>query len=99
MNEITPAKPIPPDHRTAARGMLPTEQTKLSTAMIGPTRAFSTSLIRARARAVMKRALKKLLPKLSDEPGQQEPERDLLAEHRPVVAEVVGDVRPRGRLT
>ena len=41
MNASTPAKLIPPDHSTAASGTLPTEQTKLSTAMIGPTIAFS----------------------------------------------------------
>ena len=39
MNAITPAKLMPPDQRTAARGMLPTEQTKLSIAMTGPMNA------------------------------------------------------------
>ena len=43
MNAITPPKPIPPDHRTAARGTLPTEQTKLRIATIGPTITFSSS--------------------------------------------------------
>jgi len=36
MNAITPAKLMPPDHRTAASGMLPTEQTKLSAATKRP---------------------------------------------------------------
>src|SRR5438105_4905622 len=43
MNEITPPKEIPLDHSRLASGMLPTEQTNESTAMIGPTIAFSTS--------------------------------------------------------
>jgi len=34
---ITPPKLIPPFHSTTASGMLPTEQTKLSIAIIGPT--------------------------------------------------------------
>ena len=37
MNEITPPKLIPPFQSTAARGTLPTEQTKLSIEMSGPT--------------------------------------------------------------
>jgi hypothetical protein len=41
-NESTPAKLIPPDHRTAASGTLPTEQTKLSAAINGPTTTFSS---------------------------------------------------------
>ena len=41
MKAITPAKLIPPDQSTAASGTLPTEQTKLSTAMSGPTITFS----------------------------------------------------------
>ncbi len=32
---------MPPDHSTAASGTLPIEQTKLSTAISGPTRTFS----------------------------------------------------------
>jgi hypothetical protein len=32
---------MPPDHSTAASGTLPTEQTKLSTAMSEPTITFS----------------------------------------------------------
>ena len=47
MNAITPAKLMPPDHSTAASGTLPTEQTKLSTAMSGPTITFSSVLQRA----------------------------------------------------
>ena len=38
---ITPPKEIPPDHRAAASGTLPMEQTQLITAISGPTRAFS----------------------------------------------------------
>ena len=49
MNAITPAKLIPPDHSTAASGTLPTEHTKLSTAMIGPTSAFSMQLHASRS--------------------------------------------------
>ena len=41
MNAITPEKEMPPDHRTAASGTLPTEQTKLITAMKGPMTTFS----------------------------------------------------------
>src|SRR5260370_10490424 len=37
INAITPPKLIPPFQRTAASGMLPTEQTKESTATNGPT--------------------------------------------------------------
>src|ERR1700733_12876491 len=37
MNETTPPKLIPPFHSTAASGTLPIEQTKLTTATIGPT--------------------------------------------------------------
>ena len=36
-NEITPPKLIPPFQRTAASGTFPTEQTKLSMEMMGPT--------------------------------------------------------------
>ena len=36
MKEMTPPKLMPPFHSTAASGTLPIEQTKLSTAMIGP---------------------------------------------------------------
>src|SRR6266568_3882467 len=37
MNATTPPKLIPPFHNTAARGTLPIEHTKLTTATIGPT--------------------------------------------------------------
>ena len=88
----TPAKLIPPDHRTAASGTLPTEQTKLSTAMIGPTITFSivgTAPARCRGTGV-----EEAVAELGDEPGEQEAERDLLPQHLPVAAEVVRDVRP-----
>jgi hypothetical protein len=39
MKAITPAKLMPPLHSTAASGTLPTEQTKLRTAMTGPIKA------------------------------------------------------------
>ena len=39
MNAITPAKLMPPLQSTAASGTLPTEQTKLSTAISGPMNA------------------------------------------------------------
>src|SRR5258707_15758648 len=38
----TPRKLIPPPHRTAARGTLPTEQTKEITATIGPINGPTT---------------------------------------------------------
>ncbi len=41
MKAITPPNEIPPDHSAAARGTLPIEHTQLTTAMSGPTRAFS----------------------------------------------------------
>ena len=47
MNAITPAKLIPPDQSTAARGTLPTEQTKLRTATSGPTMTFSIAWTRS----------------------------------------------------
>ena len=37
MNAITPPNEMPPDHSTAASGTFPIEQTKLSTAITGPT--------------------------------------------------------------
>src|SRR5215218_4180203 len=40
MKAMTPANEIPPAQRTAASGMLPIEQTKLSTAISGPTRTL-----------------------------------------------------------
>ncbi len=43
MKAITPPKVMPPRHRTAARGTLPTEQTKLTTATSGPISAPHTS--------------------------------------------------------
>ena len=58
-NETTPAKPMPPDQSTAARGTLPTEQTKLSTAIRGPDESVLEELEGAGA-PVRKRAWKKL---------------------------------------
>ena len=96
MNAITPAKLIPPDQSTAARGALPTEQTKLSTAMIGPTITFSIVLISGGA-SWMKRRVEEVVAQQADEAGEQEADRDLLPEHLPVAAEVVGDVGPGAR--
>ena len=97
MKAITPAKEMPPDQRTAASGTLPTEQTKLSTAISGPTMTFSSDPS-ARGASSMKQAVEEVVAQQADEPGEQEAERDLLPEHLPVAAEVVGDVRPgRGR--
>ena len=39
--------------------------------------------------------LEEPVAELGDEPGEQEPDRDLLVEHLPIAAEVVRDVRPR----
>jgi len=39
IKEITPAKLMPPFHKTAASGTLPMEQTKESSETIGPTKA------------------------------------------------------------
>ena len=44
MKAMTPPKEMPPDHSAAARGTLPIEQTQLTTAMSGPTSAFSTTV-------------------------------------------------------
>ena len=51
---------------------------------------------RERRRGVREeQVLEEAVAELGDEPGEQEPDRDLLPEHLPVAAEVVGDVRPR----
>ena len=50
MKATTPAKLIPPDQSTAASGTLPTEQTKLSTAINGPTMTFSSVCSKRRER-------------------------------------------------
>jgi hypothetical protein len=42
MKLTTPPKLMPPCHRAAAMGTLPTEHTKLTKAMNGPTTTFST---------------------------------------------------------
>src|SRR5436190_597521 len=61
MNATTPPKEIPPDHRTAASGTFPIEQTKLSTAITGP--AITFSIVRTAAGAsVTNSPLKKSLP-------------------------------------
>ena len=94
MNAITPANEIPPDHSTAASGTLPTEQTKLRTAITGPTNTFSivwTSL----GRVLEEEGVEEVVAEQADEAREQEAERDLLPQHLPVAAEVVRDVGPR----
>ena len=72
MNAITPAKEMPPDHRTAARGTLPIEQTKLSTAITGP--AITFSIVRTSGGAsVTKSALKKSSPSRAMNPARKKP--------------------------
>ena len=94
MKAITPAKLIPPDQSTAASGTLPTEQTKLSTAISGPTRTFS-SVRSQRRRVGDEEDVEEVVAEQADEAGEQEADRDLLPEHRPVAAEV--DARRRSR--
>src|SRR5919206_5301083 len=42
MNAITPENEMPPAHKTAASGTLPTEQTNESAATTGPNTTFSS---------------------------------------------------------
>ena len=87
---------MPPDHSTAASGTLPTEQTKLSTAMSGPTSTFSIVPDGRAGASVRNSPLKKSVAELRPmKPASRKPMRDLLPEHLPVAAEVVRDVRPR----
>ena len=74
MKAITPAKLMPPDHSTAASGTLPTEQTKLSTAMIGPMNAPQTTWM-ARGASLRNRPLKKSLPSWAMKPAGRQPGR------------------------
>ena len=96
MKAITPAKLIPPDHSTAASGTLPTEQTKLR---IGDDRADDRVLDQLQpGRGVRdEQGVEEAVGELADEPGEQEADQDLLPHHRPVVAEVVRDIRPGAR--
>ena len=93
MNAITPPKLMPPDQRTAASGTLPTEQTKLRTAMSGPDDHVLDGRHRPGGVGQEER-VEEVVAERGDEPGQQEAEGDLLPQHLPVAAEVVGDVRP-----
>src|SRR5437660_5609360 len=68
----TPAKEIPPDHSTAASGTLPTEHTKLRTAMSGPTSTFS-SVVTSGGASVTNRPLKKSLPSSPMKPAKKKP--------------------------
>ncbi len=72
MNAITPEKLIPPAHRTAASGMFPTEQTKLSTAITGPMIAPHATWTRG-GESVRKRLLKKLSPSWATKPASRKP--------------------------
>ena len=81
---------MPPDHSTAASGTLPIEQTKLSTAITGPTSA--PQIVCTRRGAPQEEAVEEVLAEQRDEAGEQEADRDLLPEHLPVGAEVVGHV-------
>ena len=63
---------MPPDHSTAARGTLPTEQTKLRTAITGPMITFS--IVRSQlGPSVMNRPLKKSLPSSPMKPARKKP--------------------------
>ena len=71
-NASTPAKQIPPDHSTAASGTFPTEQTKLSTAMIGPMITFS--IVGSGAGALRRNSCsKKPLPNCAMNPASRNP--------------------------
>ena len=72
MNAITPAKLIPPDHSTAASGTLPTEQTKLSTAMTGPMNAPQIAWTAA-GESLRNRPLKKSSPSSEMKPASRKP--------------------------
>ena len=72
MNAITPAKLMPPDQSTAASGMLPIEQTKLSTAMTGPTSTFSIVVARAGRRS-MNSDVEDVVAEQADEPASRNP--------------------------
>src|SRR5690242_895285 len=92
-NASTPANVIPPDHRTAASGTLPTEHTKLSTAISGPTIAFSIAGSGCGAWRRNSDA-KKPISELRHETGDDEAGGDLLPQHPPVVAERLRHLRP-----
>src|SRR5579884_2106334 len=71
-NATTPPNEMPPDHRTAASGTLPTEQTKLRTATAGPSTTFS--IVRSGWLALwMKRPPKKPLPRSPMKPASRNP--------------------------
>ena len=93
MKAITPANEIPPDQSTAASGMLPTEQTKLSVAMIGPTRTFSGMRIQS-GELCRNSVLKTDRWTTPMKPASRKPAMISRSEHLPVAAEVVRDVRP-----
>src|SRR4051812_7529355 len=63
---------MPPDHSTAASGTLPTEQTKLATAISGPTTTFSIARS-AGGPSWMNRPLKKSSPSWATKPASRKP--------------------------
>ena len=72
MNAITPPKPIPPDHSTAASGTFPTEQTNVTIATSGPTITFSISRTAGGACAT-KSFWKKLCGSCATAPASKKP--------------------------
>src|SRR6266550_7444697 len=72
MNAITPENEIPPAQSTAASGALPTEQTKESTATIGPSRTFSSNRS-GRGASVKKSELKKCAGSSETKPAIRKP--------------------------
>ena len=93
MNAITPAKLIPPDHSTAARGTLPTEQTKLSTAISGPTITFSIAVTSGGA-SLTNRPLKKSSPSRPMKPASRKPIVISFQSICQSPRKLCGDVRP-----
>ena len=81
MNAITPPKPIPPDHSTAASGTFPTEQTNVTIATSGPTITFSISRTAAEACATKTFWKKPAEPR--DRAGEQETDADLSFQSMP----------------
>jgi len=69
-NASTPANEIPPDHNTAAKGTLPTEHTKLSTAMTPEIRSRSSAAAPARGD---EQVLEDPVAELRDEPASRNP--------------------------
>ncbi len=86
---------MPPDHSTAASGTLPTEQTKTEHRDDRPDEGAPDRL-HERGGVSEEQRIEEAVAELSDKAGQQEADRDLLPQHLPVAAEVVGDIGPGG---